>query len=266
MATSPVLGYATSRYGYRYFGGYRSFHAGLDIATGGELRDVHAMYAGVVERTVTNRKPGNRKSDSYAPQRTPNYVAIRNPDGELQFYGHCLASVKKGDRVKEGQKIGRVDLSGVTTGAHCHLECWDRFNKTRDPMIDFRKHGIKPGSPPKVVSGGAPPKNEKGFLDMNEKQAEEMVERAVWTVLNRPITLGEDTARRYGSKTAPLYALIRDAAYGYTEVLDTPRKVWMYELKVAGQTAKQLGQDTINAIMALRYAAASLFDSRAKDE
>lgn len=265
MPTSPVLGYVSSKYGWRTLARKPMFHAGLDIATGGVLRDVHAMYAGTVERTVTNRKPGNRGGDSYAPGRTPNYVAIRNPDGELQFYGHCLASVKKGQKVSEGQKIGRIDLSGNTTGAHCHLETWDKNNKTHNPIIHFNKHGIKPGSAPKTSDGGSP-SVEKGFLDMDEDKAEAMVERAVWTVLNRPITLGAETAKRYGSKTAPLYALIRDAAYGYTEVLDTPRKVWMYELKVAGQTAKQLGADTINAIMALRYAAANLFDSRARDE
>lgn len=259
--SSPVQGYVTSKYGYRILGGARVFHAGLDIATGGKPGNVHAMFAGTVERVVTNRKPGNRVTDSYAPGRTPNYVSVRNPDGELQFYGHTYANVKVGQRVKAGQKIGVTDLSGNTTGYHCHLETWRKNNSTFDPLILFRKYGIEPGSAPQFTTGNTV---REGILDMNEKQVEEIVERAVWSVLNREIAVGEATARRHGGSTAPLYALIRDGAYAYDEARDTPRRVWQYDLKVAGNTAAQIGRETISAIMALRYAAGALFDFRAR--
>lgn len=143
---SPVRGYTTSGYGRRGSG----FHAGLDIATGGNRRAVYAAYAGTVERIVRGRKHGQPASRGsvLAPGRSGNGVIIRNPDGERQLYGHVnpLSSLRVGQRVSIGQRIGNVDLSGITTGLHVHFETWNSNRTTRNPMIDFRHWGVTPGA------------------------------------------------------------------------------------------------------------------------
>lgn len=211
--SSPVKGYVSSKYGWRILSGSRVFHAGLDIATGGKPGNVHAMYAGTVERVVKNRKPGNRVTDSYAPGRTPNYVSVRNPDGELQFYGHTFASVTPGQKVVAGQKIGVTDLSGNTTGYHCHFECWDSRNKTRDPMIDFRKHGITPGSAPKISNVGKDwfsmaTQNDlkKVLMDPDVLKA---IAREVW---NYDIVMSAADQKRTGQRSTNSGTLLRYAS------------------------------------------------------
>src|SRR5690625_2763478 len=153
---SPVHGTRSSRYGYRTLGGRRSFHAGLDIATGGQRRAVHAPYAGTIERIIRGRKHGQPATSGQvlAPGRSGNGLVIRNPDGERQLLGHVqvLAGLKVGQKVRRGQKVGTVDLSGITTGHHLHLEIWNANGTTRNPEIDFRHWGIKVGAKPKTTS------------------------------------------------------------------------------------------------------------------
>ena len=154
---SPVRGYTTSPYGRRG----SAFHAGHDIGTGGNRRAVHAAFAGTVERVVRGRKhmqPANRGA-VLAPGRSGNGVIVRNPDGERQLYGHVNPSVRVGQRVRIGQRIGTVDLSGITTGLHLHFEIWNAASATRNPLIDFRHFRVTPGAAlpkglPKASSGG----------------------------------------------------------------------------------------------------------------
>ena len=123
------------------------------------------------------------------------------------------------------------------------------------PDVFARAQQILNGTP---AGGTTPPTTKKDWFDMATKKD---LEDAVWAVLNRQISVGGDTAKRHG-KTAPLYALIRDGAYALDEIRDTPRRVWMYEVKVGGATKAAIGSDKTNAISALRYAAAAIFDSR----
>lgn len=152
--TSPIEGYTSSGYGRRGSG----FHAGHDIATGGQRRPVYAAYAGTIERIVRGRKHGQPAYSGkvLASGRSGNGVIVRNPDGERQLYGHVdvLSSLRVGQRVKQGQLLGYVDLSGNTTGLHLHFETWNANRSTRNPLVDFRAHGIKPGSKPKGTSSG----------------------------------------------------------------------------------------------------------------
>lgn len=156
--TSPVQGYVSSHYGRRGGG----FHAGLDIATGGKPGNVYAMFEGTVVKIVRGRKHGDRsRHNEIAPYRTGNGPIIQNPDGERQVYCHVntTRSLKVGDKVKVGQYLGKTDLSGNTTGYHLHLEIWYANGKTRNPMIDFRYFGIKPGSKPNIYKAPKAPIN-----------------------------------------------------------------------------------------------------------
>ncbi len=54
-----------------------------------------------------------------------NYVRIRHPNGFSTGYGHMLRfadGVKPGVAVKQGQIIGYVGNTGLSTGPHCHFE------------------------------------------------------------------------------------------------------------------------------------------------
>ncbi len=106
----PVRGYVSSRYGWRTspFTGAKQFHSGLDIAAphGTPLR---AAMAGKVTATGYDVNSGN-------------YVVIAHHSGYRTFYGHLdVIRVKAGDYVKEGQRIGDVGSTGLSTGSHCHF-------------------------------------------------------------------------------------------------------------------------------------------------
>ena len=50
-------------------------------------------------------------------------VRIRHATGHESGYAHMSAiSVRKGQRVKQGQTIGKVGSTGLSTGPHCHYE------------------------------------------------------------------------------------------------------------------------------------------------
>ncbi len=106
----PVMGWVTSRYGYRTspFTGQREFHRGIDISARlGE--PVVAPADGTVVKAC-------RKSDM------GNMMTIDHGNGIVTSYGHLLKmSAKKcGQKVKRGEVIGYVGNSGRSTGPHLH--------------------------------------------------------------------------------------------------------------------------------------------------
>jgi len=89
--------------------GTREFHQGIDIAaeTG---EDVFAASAGEVG--FAGRQRGYGK-----------VIIIEHPEGYASVYAHlAVVTVRKGDAVEIGQRIGKVGLSGNSTGSHLHFE------------------------------------------------------------------------------------------------------------------------------------------------
>jgi len=110
-AIRPVDGWITSRFGRRKspFTGRREFHKGIDIATR-KKTPIVASANGVV--TYVGRKGYLGK-----------VVFIDHGYGIVTRYAHLYkALIKKGDRVKRGDKIALVGSSGRTTGPHLHYE------------------------------------------------------------------------------------------------------------------------------------------------
>ena len=106
--TVPVSGRYTSPFGDRMLEGKHEFHQGIDIAAPSG-RPIFAANTGIV--TIT---PGN---GAYG-----NSVDVVN-QYLLTRYGHLSAfSVKSGDYVVQGQKIGEVGSTGHSTGPHLHFE------------------------------------------------------------------------------------------------------------------------------------------------
>jgi murein DD-endopeptidase MepM/ murein hydrolase activator NlpD len=100
-------------------GGGRKFHNGVDIAAPhGTL--VKAAAAGKVVFAGTKWSLGNT-------------VIIQHSSGYRTLYGHLSKIlVKNGERVKQGQEIGREGSTGISTGAHLHFSIL-RNGKYMDP-------------------------------------------------------------------------------------------------------------------------------------
>ena len=54
-----------------------------------------------------------------------NCVIINHGNGYVTLYAHLATiSVKNGKSVTQGQQIGTVGSTGLSTGAHLHYEVW----------------------------------------------------------------------------------------------------------------------------------------------
>ena len=110
MFIYPVRKRITSPFGWRAdpFTGVRSFHAALDLA-GSIGTPVKAAMDGTVSSVSVNRIYGN-------------FIILSHAGGYQTLYAHLsAASVKKGDRVGQGSKIGEVGNTGLSTGPHLHF-------------------------------------------------------------------------------------------------------------------------------------------------
>jgi murein DD-endopeptidase MepM/ murein hydrolase activator NlpD len=110
---APVVGVITDGFGPRLDPITRrpAFHEGLDISVAiGTL--VTAPADGVV--VFANRESGLGRM-----------LKLSHGYGYTTVYGHLdRFLVKEGAKVSRGQPIGRVGLSGRTTGPHLHYEVW----------------------------------------------------------------------------------------------------------------------------------------------
>lgn len=250
---SPAVGRFTSGYGPRNLA-IAPYHAGVDIANSVGT-PIHAAFAG----KVVDAGWGIVK------YRSGNGILIRNPDGERQYYGHLSRiRVKVGQTVKVGQRIGDMGATGNVTGPHLHFETWSNSSQSShyDPKLAFDKHGVTIGSKPNVSGGATPAPGPTPTKDWFDMATQKELESALWNVLNRDITVGGSTGKRYKGGTAPLYSLIRDGAYALDAAQDIPRQVMMYDISVGGSTKKAIGKDSTTAAALLRYAAAAVYDGR----
>ena len=117
-------GRISSKFGYRKnpFNGRHQHHNGLDIAAPiGRL--IRASADGVVTRS-------GKMSNGCG-------IGVYINHGSFETI-YCHASkvlVKKGDRVRRGQNIGRVGSTGYSTGPHLHFEV--RKNKKSYNPLNF---------------------------------------------------------------------------------------------------------------------------------
>ncbi len=115
--------YITSRFGMRKdpINGHLSFHTGIDLrAREGET--IMASMEGTVSVTSENRIYGK-------------HIILTHPNGYKSLYAHLRSfSVKQGDKVSQGRKIGESGNTGYSTGAHLHFGIYDKNNKLIDPL------------------------------------------------------------------------------------------------------------------------------------
>jgi murein DD-endopeptidase MepM/ murein hydrolase activator NlpD len=115
--------YITSPYGMRKdpISGALNFHTGIDFRANTGAT-VMAALDGVVSVVTENWLYGK-------------YIIITHDNGYKTLYGHLNSySVKQGDRVARGKKIGEAGNTGYSTGSHLHFTVYDRNNKTINPL------------------------------------------------------------------------------------------------------------------------------------
>ena len=117
------LGTITSNFGYRESpGGIGSTdHKGIDIVL--KDKNIPSVVAGTVVSSGYNSGMGY-------------YVVINDENGYKQTYMHMASqsSLKAGDKVKEGQTIGKEGSTGASTGSHLHFQVQDSSGKYYNPV------------------------------------------------------------------------------------------------------------------------------------
>lgn len=111
---------------------YAHYHHGIDLAAP-QGTAVHAIAAGSVE--FAGRYPDGAE-----------VVRIRHEDGSVSLYAHLATDidVRVGDKVRAGETIGRVGMTGRTTGPHLHFEI--AVNGRRIDPLPVLKSGHLPGA------------------------------------------------------------------------------------------------------------------------
>ena len=101
--------YITSYFGYRSVSVGSSYHRGIDIHAAYGT-SIYAVMDGVVVET------GYGSSEGY-------YIILSHEDGLYTLYYHmkCSALFEEGETVKQGDTIGYVGSTGVSSGSHLHI-------------------------------------------------------------------------------------------------------------------------------------------------
>lgn len=132
----PVPGhsYVTSRFGLRVhpITGVKKSHTGIDIPAESGTTIV-ASDGGVVTKAAVFSGYGN-------------CVMLDHGNGYLTLYGHLSSfAVGEGESVSQGQTIGYVGTTGLSTGPHCHFEIWSGGSRI-DPEPFFSGLSFSPSA------------------------------------------------------------------------------------------------------------------------
>ena len=122
----PLHGRITSYFGRRNLGmGILGFHRGLDVAAPSGTPVLTARSGTVVFAAWSSRGFGN-------------LIKIRHQGGDESWYAHLSQFwVTVGEHVDQGEGIGRVGSTGLSTGPHLHLEL-HRQGRAFDPLTELR--------------------------------------------------------------------------------------------------------------------------------
>ena len=122
----PVAGRITSSFGYRMHPllGYLKMHKGLDIA---------APYGSPIYAALDGVVQGAGRSGGYG-----NFVKLVHGGGLASGYGHMSRiAVARGQHVRQGEVIGYVGSTGMSTGPHLHWEVWRNGQTINPRAISF---------------------------------------------------------------------------------------------------------------------------------
>ncbi len=121
---TPSCYVVTSTYGMRLHPKYHVYkmHTGIDIG---------ASYGSKVLAADSGKVLTSQYSSSYG-----NYIVISHGNGTTTLYAHLSSrKVSAGDTVTQGDLIGLVGSTGVSTGPHLHFEI--SVNGSRVNPLDY---------------------------------------------------------------------------------------------------------------------------------
>ncbi|MFG1908967.1 M23 family metallopeptidase [Kribbella sp. NPDC048928] len=127
----PTTGYHLTARFDQAGGRWAHNHTGLDFAApmGTPVRSV--MAGEVIQASWAG---------AYGRQ-----VKVRHADGTVTSYGHMSEfDVSVGDSVEAGSMVGRIGMTGNTTGPHVHFEVLPGGGSPVDPEPWLREHGLNP--------------------------------------------------------------------------------------------------------------------------
>ena len=155
----------TSIRGYRTIGGAKEYHGGLDLVALDD-KNVYAIADGTVDAAP------------YEPNGFGYYVRQLLPDGRRIYYGHMAkgsVAVKKGDRIKKGDKLGTMGSTGRSTGAHTHLEI--RPKGTSKTSLDISEFRVFPTSQARTRRATSIPMT----IPLKQCSTTELSQRKTWS-------------------------------------------------------------------------------------
>ncbi|MEX2536509.1 MAG: LysM peptidoglycan-binding domain-containing M23 family metallopeptidase [Trueperaceae bacterium] len=122
----PLQGRITSYFGRRNLGmGTSNFHRGIDVA---------APFGS----TITAARTGTVSFAGWSSQGYGYLIKVRHAGGAETWYGHnSKILVGVGEYVRQGEPIGLVGSTGISTGPHLHFELYER-GRAIDPLGQLR--------------------------------------------------------------------------------------------------------------------------------
>ncbi|MDE2232942.1 MAG: M23 family metallopeptidase [Patescibacteria group bacterium] len=105
-------------------------HNAVDLAIGLNT-PIRAAAAGTVIVSKSNGYYGRSSNGGYG-----NFVMIAHPNGAETLYAHMSRpAVSVGESVAQGEIIGYIGMTGMTTGPHVHFEIRNAANPFVDPAL-----------------------------------------------------------------------------------------------------------------------------------
>lgn len=163
---TPNTIYISSYFGSTEAGIHDNGHGALDIAPSADAGVVNVIAAQSGEVVYANtgcvsfEGLGSSCGGGYG-----NYVVIKSNDGNYEYYAHMhqnTVKVNVGDKVVQGQIIGKVGSSGRSTGTHLHFEMREGED-SREARVDPLNY-VDPNNP--RPTGGESCEMPQEFVDM----------------------------------------------------------------------------------------------------
>ncbi len=127
----PTTGYHLTARFNQAGGRWAHNHTGLDFAAP-QGTPVRSVMAGTVIQADWEGAYGRQ-------------VKVRHADGTVTSYSHMMEfDVSVGDSVQAGSMVGRIGMTGNTTGPHVHFEVLPGGGAPIDPEPWLRAHGLNP--------------------------------------------------------------------------------------------------------------------------
>ncbi|MDQ3797874.1 MAG: peptidoglycan DD-metalloendopeptidase family protein [Acidobacteriota bacterium] len=138
--TNQLQDYNCATRTYDTASGYN--HKGTDISNfpfaWNKMDNNETIAVAAADGQIIFKQDGNfDRSCSWNTTTTWNIVSVRHSDGTISHYGHLklnsLTAKAVGDMVTQGEFLGVIGSSGVSTGPHLHFEIYNAANQLQDP-------------------------------------------------------------------------------------------------------------------------------------